>query len=839
MVMQQDLFELMGGAAQTEDAPAPVEDAPTQVEDAPTHTPDAAAPIEAASTRVEDAAGQIEHAPTQVEDTPAQAGASGAFDFWEHVAARLATFDMPAVMLDFARELARFEPGLTPPQQRALAVLILATMLEVQRGSTRTWVGDLMPNASDDLLEDGGQKTRKSTSTPTNIDGAHALIRALLLTDPAPPAEPRNTPPGTVITQEFQAVLRSVRWLLTPGNAPTILGRPGDYRPLILDQGHLYHQRNFYYENALVDALGARLNQPLPVIEPDLLKTALEDVLAHMPAAADGQAPMVLSGEQQYALLLGATRPISVISGGPGTGKTSIVVSLLRLLTRLGLKPEEIALGAPTGKAAHRLSASVLTQLSALRNQPDARPLNVADQCLLDALEPARTLHRLLGYSPARDDYYYHHHHRLPYQVVIVDEASMIDLFLMERLLRAVAPEARLILLGDADQLPSVETGSIFRDLLPAQISLAPHLQELVAAAPIDLSATSVTRAPAADEESSAARAALGHHAMRLQKSYRMDPRRPEGADILRAAQALNAGEALTDFTQPVNPIHLRQDFAHVLHAGVELCEPDAASDAAAQALRNEFVPWWYAHLLQDSDEFGALIAAPLPFDGERFTPEATTRLEKISARFQRAQALSATRVFRTGSESLNASFHARHLSFLDTLREKGALGAPRGRASDFAIGEPVLMLKNDYQRGLFNGAHGIIVAVQHTADHPASDHRRGVEVMAVFRRDAQLVPFSLSTLAGHTEHAYALTIHKAQGSEYDQVAIVLPAEPLPLLTRELLYTGMTRSRRSVVLVGAREQLATAAARAARRDSGIPKKLATRASQSPLVPAHS
>jgi exodeoxyribonuclease V alpha subunit len=249
---------------------------------------------------------------------------------------------------------------------------------------------------------------------------------------------------------------------------------------------------------------------------------ALADVEAR-PAAPAG-APIELSGEQRKAVLLAASRPLAVVSGGPGTGKTAICAALCRVLVRTGVAPDAIALAAPTGKAAQRLTWSITGALAALARPGDE------DARLAAELPASRTLHRLLGYHPATGRFRHHRQFPLPADVVIVDEASMIDLELMERLVRALAPKTRLVLFGDADQLPSVEAGAVLRDL-----------------------------------------AACGEDAgfaCRLERSFRMDPSDPDGRAILAAAHAVRAGRP----AELLAPALVRPA---PTYRGVERIEPD------------------------------------------------------------------------------------------------------------------------------------------------------------------------------------------------------------------------------------------------------------------------
>lgn len=719
--------------------------------------------------------------------------------FYEQLLRRVTAHDLSGAMVAYARELVGMQAGLTSFEQGALTLLVLASIIEQRRGSTRLPVGAIYAvsprQPASDLQSDGG-------SLRAAEDGGGARLYEILSSLLTPDEEGEDSA-SAASARDFLGCLAA---LLNRGAAAELIGRPGEYRPLILEGDYLYQQRMLYFEDRLLGALRARLGLADFALDPDAVKRALSSTLAAMPVIGARGATMALNAEQQYALLSGVFRPLTVISGGPGTGKTSIVVSLLRLLGRLGVEPGDVALAAPTGKAAHRLGDAVYGHLQALEPIEDE-----VDARLLRELAGASTLHRLLGYSPGRNDYYYHENNRLPQRVVIVDEASMIDLFLMERLLSAVEPTARLILLGDADQLPSVDAGAVFRDLVPARVQQRSEWLDWVEAeGGRELEAAGQARASGQVGE------AMARHAVRLQTSYRMDPGSPAGGEILRAAKALNQGDDAALLQGDAPAIKVRETFDAIEGAGVEICQPAEDARGLDTQLINGFVQWWYAQRVANLEGFRELILGSFELGRQGFAPGARAGLTTLFQHYSRFQALTITRVFATGSEQLNGALHARHLGFLGAQ-------ASHWSAGEFAVGEPVIMLKNDYARGLFNGDQGVILIVQR-----AQNGLRIARPMAVFLSDGEFVAFEVAELGHDIEHAFALTIHKAQGSEYDSVAIVLPGEPLPLLSREILYTGMTRSRRSVLLVGDSQQVAAAARNAVRRFSGVAEKLGAR-----------
>ena len=247
--------------------------------------------------------------------------------------------------------------------------------------------------------------------------------------------------------------------MLETGAARGIVGRDArDYKPLLYLAPFIYQQRIHAAEAALASRLTALTGRRMsPAIDEGALRAALSDVIAR-PSTVGGK-PLTLSGEQCEAVMAAVRSPFAVISGGPGTGKTSIALAILRVLIRLGLAPQKIALAAPTGKAANRMGECIREGLSQIANR------STTDDALMADCPAPSTIHRLLDYSPSLGRFRNHRNNPLAASVVIVDEGSMLDLTLMERLLDAISPDAQLTILGDADQLPSVAAGAVFRDL--------------------------------------------------------------------------------------------------------------------------------------------------------------------------------------------------------------------------------------------------------------------------------------------------------------------------------------------------------------------------------------
>jgi exodeoxyribonuclease V alpha subunit len=522
-----------------------------------------------------------------------------------------------------------------------------------------------------------------------------------------------------------------------------VIGRAGDRTPLVIEGEWLYVERM----RLLEERFCARVRERLA-------SGAQADTRAAtraLKAVADG--PPALTEEQKRAVRTALTAPLALVTGGPGTGKTTIVLALLRALAWTGLSLDAIAVAAPTGKAAQRLQQSIAAGLAATQG-------DFSDAALRSGAPAPQTVHRLLGWSPTTGRFARHENDPLPHRVVVVDEASMIDLALMDRLVRALRPDARLVLLGDADQLPSIEAGAVFRDLCHA----------------------------------------LG--GVRLTTNLRVASD-PDARRILGAAEAINAG-AVDDAWRTA--VSTRGSVSALSLAGVEHLAArwiDVADDLLDR--------WWKDRITASGD-LERLASRVFPVAGDRIDPAEAPDARALFEQHARARILCATRVrgIATSTETIDDALLAR-------LRGGIARRSRRWRAEQLAPGAPVLVERNDYERGLFNGDQGVVLRVAEGGGAP--------ELAAAFPRGDTFEVFPLDTLP-ELAPAFALTVHKAQGSEFDHVALVLPETDMPLLTRELLYTAVTRARRSVLLVGSEELLARAVARTLERHSGIAERLA-------------
>jgi exodeoxyribonuclease V alpha subunit len=666
--------------------------------------------------------------------------------------------------LYLAEEIVAADRWLGGSDPDALGILVLALMIAQRQGSSR------LP------LDDSRAKSPSASPSGDGASGAPAKARLRTLV-------------GEILRVaglelDINRILKRIKDLTAAPSFNSVIGT-GDARlPLIVDDNCLYTERSRYLEVRVAKRLAVRLaasraassgasgkptlrlvgsgnsagpsaNEPsaenrIAVPSREQLRDVMADLVARPSKGA-------LSAEQLKAVELALSGSLTVVTGGPGTGKTLVAAAIVRGFARLGVPPIQIALAAQTGKAANRLTEMIGDQLAAIASPAEA------DSALVASPPAAQTLHRLLGYRG--DGFAHHAQSPLPVGALIVDEASMVDLELMDALLDALPASVPLVLIGDAHQLPAIDAGQILADL----------------AEPGGVGGACVAT---------------------LEHSYRMDAADPRGRAVLEAARAVRAMEAqrLTEkngLATLRTPGTLSWSGAEWVDTGTGTKALDVVH-AVAGALWHHF-DGPKAQQLANGTVFR--------FTDGRVDPTQANELDALWKLLGKARLLTVTRGMPTGSLALNAHVHGL------ALERMTVTGRP-----DFVPGEPVMITANDYQRGLFNGDQGIIIR----ADEGSGAHR----YRALFRVQGQLVPFAIEALRDRLELAWALTVHKSQGSELEALALILPEdEHLPLLTRELLYTGITRARTSAVLCGTRAAIIAAGKRGALRHSGLATRL--------------
>jgi len=517
--------------------------------------------------------------------------------------------------------------------------------------------------------------------------------------------------------------------LLTPEQAQALdtpahkrlIGTPEEHNPLVLLDNRLYLRRLFNLEKRVAQQLFLRNREVKPESETNL-KHPYPTIRAD-----------ALSVSQEAAVATALRRQLTIISGGPGTGKTTVIRSIVSALNHLN-PSLRIAITAPTGKATARLEDSFREDLST-------------------GIDPEiKTIHRLLGFGTGNVPRF-NQMRRLPTDVLIADEASMIDLSLADALFSALPESARLILVGDPDQLPSVNLGRLLTDITPRN---ATHLPSQ---APEDVQTRPLTTVLASAQ-------------CQLTENFRFT----EGASINELAEALQGGQ----LTLP--------------DAG------DSIETIVPRALTDDLLK--------------------LAFTGYFNALAEHSSIQKLLQTLEAVRLLAPVYHGALGVHDLNAKIE--HL-----MQKMGLLKRLKGAHYH---GQPILILKNDYQMGLYNGDVGVCLDTQqlNPSDPDRDENARGLIAFFKTGSDSQPRRFAINALPEH-ETCFAMTVHKAQGSEFDHVLFVLP-DALDDATqrtwsRELIYTGITRAKRQLTLVATPESWHRASNNALNRRSGLALQL--------------
>ena len=544
---------------------------------------------------------------------------------------------------------------------------------------------------------------------------------------------------GVSVDEALRALLASGMAVDARETLPHILAATAF--PLVIDGGRLYLRAFFDLESRLSRALRV-LSAPLP-----------DDAAARIRTALDFP-PHKGADWQKVAVALALTRRLAIISGGPGTGKTTTVAALIACL--LELEPDlRIVLAAPTGKAAARL-----------REALDARAQDLPENVRAKLPAEAHTIHRLLGATATSGHFRHHSTNPLALDLLVVDEASMLDLALAASLLDALPPHARLVLLGDKDQLAAVEAGAVFADLSSGWRF---HADEAARLAAITDVPEEILLQGAGNE------AALPNSVVWLLDSHRF--RADSG--IGRLAREINAGEGATALawlkTQADPAVSWIED---------NNASPDAPA-AALTAMEKGYAA--YLSALQG-------MSANEPLE---------TRAARIFTAFERFRVLVAVREGPRGLAAANAYLERCARTSLGIDSATGA----------FWAGRPVIVLENDPVTRLFNGDIGLCL--------PGND---GVLTVVFPAPGGGIRTVPPRRLPEH-DTAFALTVHKSQGSEFSDVFFLLPAKPVRVLSRELLYTAVTRAAHRVTIAGSAAVFEAGCAARSVRFSGLGEKL--------------
>ncbi|MEC9491173.1 exodeoxyribonuclease V subunit alpha [Flexistipes sp.] len=514
------------------------------------------------------------------------------------------------------------------------------------------------------------------------------------------------------------------------------IGAPGEFKPFIYDGKRIYLHKYFEYENFVASNLSERSRIHYGIDE------RCADAFAKDQCKANGELNL-----QNLAVFMGLRNNLSFISGGPGTGKTTTVARLL-YYHLLQNKNINIALAAPTGKAAARMGESLSDSM---------KRFHLENTTFSDI--QTMTIHRLLGYSPHLGGFRYcrsgrkkHHPALLGYDLIVVDEASMIDLSLMFHLLKALPLETKLVFLGDRRQLASVAPGAVFGDI--CDIENINAFSEQFAGEYRLFSGECI--------KETMVKSPMGDNIVELRKSYRYK----SDSDIAKAAGMIEKGESsrLKDFL--VN-------HSDTGEGSVRLTSHSQLSEFFRGNLLQHYID------ISKSDDIG-----------------------KAYKKVFNYQILTPLKRGRFSTESINNYF-------INALKTHFHL--PKLRS--YFNGMPVLINKNDYTNRLFNGDLGLIFG----------ENSAELKICFPSQEDSGFRQFRLKDIYGY-EFAYCLTVHKSQGSEFENVVLVLP-EKSDFLSRELIYTALTRARHSVVIIGNPDILAEAVSLKTTRMSGLREKI--------------
>jgi len=465
--------------------------------------------------------------------------------------------------------------------------------------------------------------------------------------------------------------------------------------PLVLENQYLYLQRYWSYECQLAKKIAYL------IVTERSIECPVKIIERYFPVSN-------VTDWQKNAAIRAIEDPFTIITGGPGTGKTTTIVKILALLQEFSVQPLNIALAAPTGKAAMRLQESI---------GQSKRTLPCSDLIKQAIPEQVITLHRLLGARPPSPYFKYHKENPLPFDIVVIDEVSMIDLPLMSKFVNALKKDTRLILLGDKDQLASVETGTVLADLT---IALPKYTQE-------------------------------------LKKSYRFSGHIKIFADAVNQQREQDAWELLS------------QDHAQVCLLKDNLIDYITNKQAA------------YLQLISEGAEFTSCFAA-----------------------FNAFQVLCATRQGVNSVDDIN-------YQVVQKLKEKKLIQS----SGVWYSGRPIMIIQNDPVLRLYNGDIGICM----------SDAENNGQLMVFFILPDGSIRKYMPARLSYCETVFAMTIHKSQGSEFNEVLLVLPESINPILTKELIYTGITRAKESLKLVTNKMVFLETIRRRIERSGGLANKI--------------
>lgn len=554
-------------------------------------------------------------------------------------------------------------------------------------------------------------------------------------------------------------------------------------QPVIkLAQGCLYFTKYWQLETQLQQALERLLQQYTGA------RFTATQVAAAARQVTDELSFEQIENKQVLAIVVSLLQPFSIISGGPGTGKTTIMSSVLRGLMLLGYAAKDVCLAAPTGRAANRMTESLHEVLSQRIKAP------AKTDAALISLE-AQTIHRLLGARAQWRGFQYGEHNPLDCKVLVVDEVSMVDVALMRQLLQAIPLDCRVILLGDQFQLPSVDSGAVLADLMPpvgttGQYSSAMWQDLAKALSPFNCKADLMS-----------ALSTVEHAFMLTDHVTVLDVSKRNQIDIAQLSESVRLGDSEAMFKQ----LSLASIEASGQGTGDQTLWNQTAQTGVywlpalpeAQAWQAGYLQWIQFHYFKSAIEFKSTVAELLDFDENTLTAY-QSQLDQVFA------VINSNRILTLVNESSVGSLHI-NAQIAEMMKQQLGVGGTENRFH----GSVIMLGQNSPSLGLFNGDVAILLAASNG------------QLRAVVPYKGAYRSHSIHVLPRFTS-AYAITVHKSQGSEFKHVLMPLPEdENHRLLSREIIYTGLTRAKQSVGIYAQRSALETAVKRQTTRHSGL------------------
>ena len=579
-----------------------------------------------------------------------------------------------------------------------------------------------------------------------------------------------------------------------------LIGRSDqDSLPLIYDLGRLYIRRNYCYEKAIADYVGRAGSDCSTLVNiSDETCTEIRSMLDALFGAEREKTSDSRINMQKLAAAMAAVSHFCIITGGPGTGKTTTVARLLLILQNLYPSRSRIMLCAPTGKAAGRMTASIRSQFTedselyklALNIIPDS---DKRERIIASICKTAVTVDKLLGSIPHKAQKIHNKNNKLDCDILIVDEVSMVDASNFAKLCDCIRDETKVIMLGDKDQLASVEAGAVLNDLCHELDEHSSERNEEKLRVLSEVSGYSVSELK---------NARLTDYVVQLDYSYRFAKYKGIGA----IASAVNEANKDTSAEELLKPFSVYEDELELLPVDGALTYreqlkiiDELCSINSCKSISKDYESFW-----------DALVSAHMK--GDKFAGISAADAENIFKKLDEYRILCANRDGVFGVANINSHLEKIARNRLEALNiQTGSID------DDWFIGKVVLVTRNNYALKISNGDVGF-VAAERKADGTAGPLR------IWFTGSSGIFNISPAFLVDY-ESGYAMTIHKSQGSEYKRVCMLLSGVLNPIMTKELVYTGITRTVSHVTILSDEQVFVSACRKKVARESGLVERI--------------